>query len=124
MPSPDTAAKPELPPLGGLIPTHFEALKARGWWLPYDWAVVAALALTFVTLLFWRIFGSPTALNLIAVLLVNIFIALLWIISLVFRCACFVLETQADINLMPEASARIVAGYFNMSGTPNRTRRP
>jgi hypothetical protein len=125
MPSPDPAdkAKP-IPEMGGPIPTKWEALKARGWWLPYDWGMVALLAGTLVTLFFWKIFGDPTALNLIAVLLVDIFIALLWIVSLIFRCSCFVLETQADINLMPEASARIVAGYFNMSGTPNRTRKP
>jgi uncharacterized PurR-regulated membrane protein YhhQ (DUF165 family) len=125
MPSPEPAnpAKPA-PEMGGLIPTKWEALKARGWWLPYDWAIVVLLAITLVTLLFWRIFGEPTATNLIAVVLVDIFIAQLWLISLVFRCSCFVLETQADINLMPEAAARIAAGYFNMSGTPNRTRKP
>jgi hypothetical protein len=124
MPSPEPADKKPLPEIGGLIPTKWEALKARGWWLPYDWAIVVLLVTTLVTLLFWRIFGSPTALNLIAVVLVDIFIAQLWLISLVFRCSCFVLETQADINLMPEAAARIAAGYFNMSGTPNRTRKP
>jgi hypothetical protein len=125
MPSPEPAVAPKpIPELGGLIPTKWEALKARGWWLPYDWAMVVLLAATVVTLFFWKIFGDPSALNLIAVLLVDIFIALLWIISLIFRCSCFVLETQADINLMPEASAKIVAGFFNMSGTPNRTRKP
>lgn len=110
--------------MGGPIPTKWEALKARGWWLPYDWFVVVLLGASFVTLFFWKIFGDPTAINFIAMLLVDIFLCLLWIISLIFRCSCFVLETQADINLMPEASARIVAGYFNMSGTPNRTRKP
>lgn len=110
--------------MGGPIPTKWEALKARGWWLPYDWCVVILLGASFVTLFFWKIFGDPTAINFIAMLLVDIFLCLLWIISLIFRCSCFVLETQADINLMPEASARIVAGYFNMSGTPNRTRKP
>jgi hypothetical protein len=124
MPSPETAEKQKPVDMGGLIPTKWEALKARGWWLPYDWANVVVILGTFVTFFFWCIFGKPTALNLIAVVLVDIFVAQLWLISLVFRCSCFVLETQADINLMPEASARIVAGYFNMSGTPNRTRKP
>jgi hypothetical protein len=124
MPSLEPAKEAPLPVMGGPIPTKWEALKARGWWLPYDWGMVVALAATVVTIFFWWVFGTPTALNLIAVLLVDILIALLWIISLIFRCSCFVLETQADINLMPEASARIVAGYFNMSGTPNRTRKP
>jgi len=93
--------------------TKWEALKARGWIQPYDYAMIAVILGTLITLLFWRIFGSPTALNLIAVVLVDIFVAQLWLISLVFRCSCFVLETQADINLMPESAAWIVAGYFS-----------
>lgn len=125
MPSPEPAeaAKPKVDLVGPPI-TKWDALKARGWIQPYDYLMIAVLLGTLVTLFFWRLFGAPTALNLIAVVLVDIFVAQLWIISLIFRCSCFVLETQADINLMPEASARIVAGYFNMSGTPNRTRRP
>lgn len=124
MPSPETAEKAKInADLAGAPITKWQALKARGWWLPYDTAIVILLAVTLVTLFFWRVFGAPTALNLIAVVLVDIFLAQLWLISLVFRCSCFVLETQADINLMPESAARIVAGYFNMSGTPNRTRK-
>lgn len=97
--------------------TKKQALRARGWIQPIDYIILALLATSLVTLFFWKVFGSPTALNLIAVVLVDIFIAQIWLILLIFRCACFVLETQADINLMPEASARIVAGYFNMSPT-------
>lgn len=97
--------------------TKSEALKARGWIQPVDYIIIGVILTTLVTVFFWWLFGAPTALNIIAVVLVDIFVAQLWMILLIFRCACFVLETQADINLMPEASARIVAGYFNMSPT-------
>jgi uncharacterized membrane protein YoaK (UPF0700 family) len=123
--SPETAEKVKVASdQAGVPAAKWAALKARGWWLPFDWAMLILLAATLVTAFFWRIFGSPTALNLIAIVLVDIFIAQIWMIALIFRCACFVLETQADINLMPESAARIVAGYFNMSPTtPTRARK-
>lgn len=125
MPSPETSEKAKVnADLAGAPITKWQALKARGWIQPYDYVMITIVLGTVVTLFFWWLFGQPTALNIVAVVLVDIFIAQLWSISLVFRCACFVLETQADINLMPESAARIVAGYLNMSGTPNRTRRP
>lgn len=126
MPSPEVNEKAKLAAdLAGPPITHFQALKARGWLQTYDYVVSAILIVSFVTLFFWKIFASPTALNLISVLLVDIFVTLLWLVSLVFRCSCFVLEVQADINLMPESAARIVAGFYsgNAATTPNRTRR-
>jgi protein-S-isoprenylcysteine O-methyltransferase Ste14 len=35
-----------------------------------------------------------------------------WAVVLAFRCMSFVLDMMADINLMPEAAARIVAGFY------------
>lgn len=122
----DTAAKAKVAADQAGAPfTKWQALKARGWIQPFDYVMGAGIVLSLVTLLFWRIFGAPTALNVVAVVLVDIFIAQLWLISLVFRCSCFVLETQADINLMPESAARIVAGYFSggNAAQPNRTQR-
>lgn len=36
----------------------------------------------------------------------------IWAVILAFRCMSFVLDMMADINLMPEAAARIVAGFY------------
>jgi hypothetical protein len=126
MPSSETAEKAKIAAdQAGAPITKWEALKARGWVQPYDYWMITIILGTIVTMFFWAIFGQPTAINLIAVVLVDIFISQLWLISLVYRCSCFVLETQADINLMPESAARIVAGYFSMNGNAatNRTRR-
>lgn len=123
MPSPETAEKAKVAAgQAGAPITHLQALKARGWIQPYDYVLIGIIVATLVTLFFWRIFGTPTVLNFIAVVLVDIFVAQIWMISLIFRCSCFVLETQADINLMPESAARIVAGYFNMGQSTQRTR--
>lgn len=126
MPSPDNTTAEKAKVAAGQIGetyTLWQALKARGWVQTYDYVLAVLLVLSLVTLLFWRIFAAPTALNLIAVLLVDIFICNLWLISLVFRCSHFVLETQADINLMPESAARIVAGYYSGNGTAPKTRK-
>jgi hypothetical protein len=123
MSSPETTEKAKVASdRAGAPMTKFQALKDRGWLVPFDYVMVSLIATTLVTLFFWRVFGSPTALNLIVVVLVDIFIAQVWMIALIFRCSCFVLETQADINLMPESAARIVAGYFNMGPTTPRKR--
>ena len=34
-----------------------------------------------------------------------------WIVVLCYRCLVFILDVQADINLMPESAARIVIGF-------------
>lgn len=93
-------------------PSKFEALRAFGWILPFDYAMVAMLAMSVVTVGFYFLFGNPTVVKLVAFAIVDIFIFQVWIVSLVFRCSCFVLETQADINLMPEAAAKIAVAFL------------
>jgi hypothetical protein len=44
-------------------------------------------------------------------------VLLIWAVILAFRCMSFVLDMMADINLMPEAAARIVAGFY--TSNPN-----
>jgi uncharacterized RDD family membrane protein YckC len=115
MPSTETEEKAkaaeQAPPI-----TKWAALKARGWIQPVDYFFMILTFGTLITMLFWRIFGTPAVLNMVACLLVIIFLFQFWLVILVYRCACFVIETQADINLMPEAAARIVASYY--SGGP------
>lgn len=92
--------------------SRWEALKAAGWWTPYDWAMLGLLCLTWLTAIFWKIFGEPTALNLVAILLVNISFKLVWVISLVFRASSFVLTLTADVNMLPVHSARLAVAYL------------
>jgi hypothetical protein len=92
--------------------TRFQAQRALGLFARFDYTIWGVLALLWVTLGFWKLFGSPTALNLIAMAIVNITIMQVYIIVLVFRAIVFILDTNADINLMPEAAARIVVGFW------------
>ena len=92
--------------------TYLQALRARGWIQPFDYVVLVLIALTGVTLFFYWLFGQPTFRNVVGILVVDMFRLQIWTIILLFRCSCFVLETQADINLMPEAAGRIAVGFL------------
>jgi hypothetical protein len=99
---------------GGM--SEWAALKEAGWWRRSDNMVIILLAATWMTGFYWKVFGDPETLHLIAFLLITIVIMLAWIISLVFRCSWFVLRLNADVALMPEQSARIAVAY--LSGQP------
>jgi len=53
--------------------------------------------------------GTPV--EFLSWLVVALVVGQLWIITLCFRVSWFILAAQADINLLPEAAARIVLGY-------------
>lgn len=91
--------------------TRFQAQQKLGLCAPHDYVMLILIILTWVTLGFWKLFGNPTVLNLIAVVLINIVLTQCWIVVLAYRCLVFILDVQADINLMPEAAARIVIGF-------------
>jgi len=92
--------------------TRFQAQRKLGLFAPMDYTIVALMICSWITLGFWRLFGTPEPIHLIAVALVNIFLTQCWLIVLVYRCLVFVLDVQADINLLPEAAARIVVGFW------------
>ena len=92
--------------------TRFQAQRKLGLFAPLDYTIGALMACAWITLGFWRLFGTPEPIHLIAVALVNIFLIQCWIVVLVYRCLVFVLDVQADINLLPEAAARIVVGFW------------
>ena len=93
--------------------SQWQALKEAGWWSPMDWTMLVVIGLVWLTALYWKVFGDPGALQLIAFLLITIIIMLLWLIVLVLRGSLFVLRTHADIATLPEASARIAAAYLS-----------
>lgn len=92
--------------------TRFQAQRKLGLFAPMDYTIVAFMIGSWITLGFWKLFGTPELLQLIAVALVNIVLMQCWIVVLVYRCLVFVLDVQADINLLPEAAARIVVGFW------------
>lgn len=92
--------------------TRFQAQRKFGLLAPMDYTFMALIALSWVTLGFWRLFGDPTAINLLALAVVNIFLMQGWIVVLVYRVLVWILDTNADINLLPEAAARIVLGFW------------
>lgn len=93
-------------------PTRWEAQRHFGLVAGLDFTVWGVLALLWVTLGFWKLFGDPTAINLIAMAIVNLFLMQVYIIVLIFRTLVLILDTNADINLLPEAAARIVIGFW------------
>lgn len=92
--------------------SQWAALKQAGWWTNADSVFVVIIAMLWITFIYWRIFGNPTTAGLIAFLLVNVSVKLVWLIFLVFRCSWFVLRLNADVAVMPEESARIAVAFL------------
>lgn len=92
--------------------SRFEAQRKLGLFAPHDYVMLSLIVLVWVVLGFWKLFGTPEPLHLIALAIVNIFLTQCWMIVLVYRALVFILDVQADINLMPEAAARIVLGFW------------
>jgi hypothetical protein len=92
--------------------SQWAAMRQAGWWSGLDTTIVTLLSVLWLTALYWKVFGHPTMLVFIAFLLVTIALQLVWATILIFRCAWFVLRLNADVALMPEASARIAVAYL------------
>lgn len=103
----------KVPPVEKL--TRFDVQRKLGLFAPHDAVTAGLLLLGAVTLIFWCIFGSPTLERVMAFGLLMLLVMVAWLILLVFRVLVFVLDMQADVNLMPETAARIAAAY--LSGT-------
>jgi len=92
--------------------SRFQAQRKLGLFAGLDYTVAAVLLFSWLTLGFWKLFGHPELLQLVVFAIVNIVLMQLWLIVLLYRVLVFVLDLGADINLMPEAAARIVVGYW------------
>ena len=102
----------ELPKEGEKL-TRFEAQRRLGLFAKWDVTMMILLVGVWVVLgFYWWFKPEPNSTALIAGLLFSILTALLWLIVLVYRVLVWILDLQADINLMPEAAARIVLGYY------------
>lgn len=111
-PQPPNSAPPARKPADAIIAqqnlTLYQALKQTGWVQGYDYVVVFLIVMVWVTLLFWRIFSNPTAVDALVCCMISVSLAQAWLVSLVYRCMHFVLMVRADVNMMPTAAAKIV----------------
>ncbi len=120
MNSQNTKDQPQAPstPPTGVTPGYvapmslWQALRAAGWWSGIDSTLSFLIVMVWVTGIFWKIFGDPGVLNLIALLLASLSLNVVWATIVGFRAARFVLDVRSDINLMPEAAARIAAAFI------------
>lgn len=92
--------------------SRFDAQRKLGLFAPHDFVMLSLIVAVWIVLGFWKLFGNPEAIQLVAGALVNIFLTQCWITVLVYRVLVFILDVQADINLMPEAASRIVIGFW------------
>lgn len=99
---------------------RYQALRQVGFWQGLDFLVLWMLGLTFFTGIAWKVFGAPSAWQMLACALAAVGILQVWMIILVFRCTSFVLDLHAIINLMPENAARIAMSAY--SGGPMQRR--
>ena len=115
MPDPKPTEVPKADTLLAQPPpmTEREALRQVGWIQPIDFLIMTLVGVVWVTLLYWKIFSNPSAIQIISCCLVAFALVQLWVVILIFRCAHFVLLLTAHVNNMPDVAARMVSGYYS-----------
>ncbi len=101
--------------------SQWSALKEAGWWTPFDTTIGILILILWITALYWKLFGHPGVLGLIALLLINLNLIVIWLIALVFRASWFVLRLNADIATLPNESARIAVAYLSGQAPPKKS---
>lgn len=93
--------------------SRFEAQRKLGLFAPHDVAMFAGIVIGLVLIAAQAIFVSEVdKLKLILELGVVILFTQAWLVVLVYRALVFILDLHSEVSLMPEAAARIAAGYF------------
>ena len=100
--------------------SQMEVLRSLGYWTGLDATCALIVTLTIFLTVTWNLFGDPDTLGNLAVLAGLLCFLNVWVILLTFRVARFILETRAEINLMPEVSARIAVAYLQGQKPPSR----
>lgn len=104
-----------------LLDNQTKAIITAGLLRTTDVVFALGFCLEVVTVIYWRIFGHPSANQLLALLLVTVVYFEVWLVALMFRIGVMILKVRADVNLMPEAAARIAA-QIRLSGAPSGTK--
>lgn len=97
--------------------SRYQALRAINFIAVSDYVIAALIAFTLVTLFFWNLFGDPTLVNVIVCFMVILGLAQIWAITLMYRCAHFVITLQTTVSLLPEQSARIALAALQGGGS-------
>lgn len=97
--------------------TRFEAQRKLGLFAPHDLVMFGFIMLCllgdFITLAGHVMFRTEIDyVKFFAVTCAAIVLGLAWLIVLAYRILVFILDLHAEVGLMPEAAARIAAGYF------------
>lgn len=103
--------------------TRLQAQVRLGLFAPHDAVTLACVLGCWLGALLWYGLGSPSALQIALLLLISLNLAAACIIVLVYRALVFLLDISADVNLMPEASARIAVAYLQ-GRQPERPKPP
>jgi len=105
-------AKPTDPVPDDVTLTRFQAQVKLGLFAAHDWLMLALIIFSLLALGAFAVTGQLTWIKAAVLLLCSCLFALAWLIVLVYRCLVFILDAHSDIQLMPEAAARIAVGYF------------
>jgi hypothetical protein len=105
-------ARPVDPVPEGAQITRFQAQVKFGLFAAHDAVMASLLVLSWIVLAVWCFVGVPTLLQMLLLLVFDVLVLQVWLVVLVYRCLVFILDLNADINLMPEAAARIAAGFL------------
>lgn len=88
-----------------------EALLKLGFFQAIDAVYMVVIFGLFATAGARALFFAAPQVEVLVWMIVALGISQIWTITLCYRLSWFVLSAQADINLLPEAAARIVIGY-------------
>lgn len=92
--------------------TRFEAQRKLGLFAAHDYVMLAFILFTLFVTVSYIVFSKASLVALILAALVLILLLLAWLVVLAYRIMVFVLDLHAEIALLPQAAARIAAGYF------------
>jgi len=90
-----------------LFDAQTRALLTARLFQPIDAVFGGLLCLGAITVVYWWIFGHPSAEQLLVVLLAAILATMLWLIVVLFRLGVMLLRMRADIVLLPNQAAKI-----------------
>ena len=92
--------------------TAWQALRQIGVYTPSDALFLIMIGFTWITVGYWAIFGKPTEIGIIGVVIGTMAIIGLWIVILLFRTMRLVAETRAAVELITSDSARLTVAYL------------
>lgn len=106
--------------------TQYEALKRAGFFQRIDYVVSWSLTLMWSLSSVWNILVSLGIFNsdkvgkvsLVLRVSISMFLLVLWLIVLVYRCIYFVLQLTASVKLMPYEAARVLKASMTLKDNP------